>query len=1420
MLPKTEDGRPDLSRAPPQAQEETRRGIALVVRENGEVKIYLHHNILQIPSKHLKVIFRSHELYHLLYPHLNEEEVQIKTLEYLIQTKTLEGEIEFLENNNLDLRPRREWFKILTTPEHPLHLTARYNTLESQFTDDGLNLGDFYSNSDYFDSSKQPFKDQASGILSLPLDKYEGGNQLLNNLAYIKTQLEQVVSSGKIVWTDREKLHISLFVNKKSYHDNLSERELSDEVLKYIRGVIRTTKPFRLTFDRLIVDRAGTILVLGYTDNEELTKLRNNFATLFPALNNSHNSVRQNIIHISLGRIIKSISDEEIDNLKRFVCGYKGREIGSVLVNGARYIKSQGPITQFSIEEILRQSFSKKTIPISQTPTHNGIVRWLEEVSKDFSKPKRLVVFDYHLDCDYDSLPCARWIRDLRAKDLPISTIYVVRPSWDIIGLSLDMYLLTENLDVVPLRSVKRLPIENEDVVVSFEADYICDGARGEKVTEEIIQREVSEIIKVFKEKKITISALHLTPFGKRASKLERRVISEVEARFPVLYENIENEVNNKIGVSSSSLSLPSLNFGFYVFEIPESQVGGIADVAEGLPQAVIRAETIDGLSHRIFRATPYYQKMTSMCQRINLGDLEKIITVFIPYREEVLKVEVYKRVIENNFIDYLFKSDLFTLPYEKHDAKNPDEALKEIVAYNVTVAILILSGETNPDVVFLADWQLGLLLAYLVEVVNQEESILRKVIVEKEGRAYQGKQFVENFVQKRWLEKVASICWINNEAYRGQFQIKDQKDFVKKTGLVSQEAFERARWITPENPSEVFMILLKLGAETTGVLGGRLITVSEAYANEIMGENLHPGEHPGMLYGIFRRLKVIGILNGVMHQWQYVKSLKEKKRAKLALQKQLNMEEGDDKRIIFMISRLVTQKGISLIVEAKEEIKELLREFSNIQLFIGGPVEDVWKEKLLELKEELEKEFPKRVRFEFGFIQAQPFFEAGDLFLFPSLYEPCGTLGKNALNMVITLARLTGGLLESAIPIENDKGNAIVFESYSKEAFIFALREACSLMQDKERWERIQQSAPSTVKRWDDQFLRYQEIIKEIRRTKNVEEKSSSSISTEKVISDIQCALEDTREKLNLTYRIKLILYGSYAEGRQREGSDLDIAVIYADIPIDGKYQKRERKIAIKDKLCETLINKGYIINLSQDYILIEDIDELIDARKIGELKSLKRVFLITEDKVEELNIDKIVAPIYIYEFFGAEKFKRFLEENKDNFTSFELTVVFRYLKLELATFNIHLPTTNNTLDNGGSFDNGEDSFETLRRDSSSLKKINALNDIKVLLKDKPSLATETNLQLVLKMLQDKDSIVRFSALEAIPSFIQANKVFATETNLKLILKMLKDKDSSVCSSALEAIPSFIQTNKTFATETNLKLVLKMLQDKDSSVR
>jgi len=149
--------------------------------------------------------------------------------------------------------------------------------------------------------------------------------------------------------------------------------------------------------------------------------------------------------------------------------------------------------------------------------------------------------------------------------------------------------------------------------------------------------------------------------------------------------------------------------------------------------------------------------------------------------------------------------------------------------------------------------------------------------------------------------------------------------------------------------------------------------------------------------------------------------------------------------------------------------------------LIIGGSPEVYWRIPLEKFKQRLEIEFPDRVRIELDFLPealVRKLFIAGDIQLFPSLYEPCGTLPKAAYNMVITVGRRTGGIAEGAVEIRRNFGNAILFDDYSSMAFIAAWRKTMRITQNKERWSSIQKNAPTTVRTWKMQADEYAKLI------------------------------------------------------------------------------------------------------------------------------------------------------------------------------------------------------------------------------------------------------------------------------------------------------------------------------------------------------
>ncbi len=147
LLPRTPEGRPDLSRAPPQIQEETRRGIALLTKENNRLILYLHHDILKIPAEQLKIILEGHELFHLLNPEASEAEAREYTVRYLIEHNFLSSQLDFLKSNQIGLVPEDSWLLhlqlqliILAYQDKLFNLLSRYHSAQASMCSAELGL--------------------------------------------------------------------------------------------------------------------------------------------------------------------------------------------------------------------------------------------------------------------------------------------------------------------------------------------------------------------------------------------------------------------------------------------------------------------------------------------------------------------------------------------------------------------------------------------------------------------------------------------------------------------------------------------------------------------------------------------------------------------------------------------------------------------------------------------------------------------------------------------------------------------------------------------------------------------------------------------------------------------------------------------------------------------------------------------------------------------------------------------------------------------------------------------------------------------------------------------------------------------------------------------------------------------------------
>ncbi len=275
-----------------------------------------------------------------------------------------------------------------------------------------------------------------------------------------------------------------------------------------------------------------------------------------------------------------------------------------------------------------------------------------------------------------------------------------------------------------------------------------------------------------------------------------------------------------------------------------------------------------------------------------------------------------------------------------------------------------------------------------------------------------------------------------------------------------------------------------------TGLLYADLLTtVSPTYALEILGPEYGMG-----LQDILqeRRHSLVGVLNGIdFEEWNPAddpliphrydsRRVAGKKKNKLALMKELGLEHGDDMPLIGMVTRLTSQKGIDLV---QQVIPEMLghRRFALAVLGSG-------EQRYEHFFDWLQQKFPGRVCFYRGFSnRLAHWIEAGsDLFLMPSLFEPCGLNQMYSLRYgTVPIVRRTGGLADSVQLFDPHKGEGtgIVFNDYNAPALGWAMTYAFDLYQDKKTWRKLVRNGMAMDFSWERQGQIYIELFRQITR-------------------------------------------------------------------------------------------------------------------------------------------------------------------------------------------------------------------------------------------------------------------------------------------------------------------------------------------------
>jgi starch synthase len=480
------------------------------------------------------------------------------------------------------------------------------------------------------------------------------------------------------------------------------------------------------------------------------------------------------------------------------------------------------------------------------------------------------------------------------------------------------------------------------------------------------------------------------------------------------------------------------------------AKTGGLADVAGALPRA------LDRRGHQVAVVMPYYRS-------VRLGrELDRAAVIPVPIGDRTLACRLYRSTLPGSdvpifFVDqpeYFDRDDPASGKgiYQQsmpggYKADYPDNA-ERFTFFSRACLELIPALGFVPDVVHANDWQTGLVPVYLDQV----------------------------FRPRPEYAHVRSVFTIHNIAYQGMFG----RDVMRITALPG--------YLFNHKQLEFHghFNFLKAGI----VFADAVNTVSPTYAKEIT-----TAEYGCGLEGLLRanRGKLSGIVNGVDYDvWNPATDphlpanydgetvFDNKPVCKAELQRRLKLPESD-RPVLGVVARLVSQKGIDLVLSAAPGFLDL-----GCQIVILGEGDPEFHHQLTGFRDK----HPQQVGVYLGFDEGLAhLIEAGaDLYLMPSRYEPSG------LNQLYSLkygtppvVRATGGLADTIVNASDENMTAgtatgFIFQAYTAHALYETVKWALKLYRDRPSdFRKVVRTAMAQDWSWDRSAAAYEALYRKV---------------------------------------------------------------------------------------------------------------------------------------------------------------------------------------------------------------------------------------------------------------------------------------------------------------------------------------------------
>jgi starch synthase len=448
----------------------------------------------------------------------------------------------------------------------------------------------------------------------------------------------------------------------------------------------------------------------------------------------------------------------------------------------------------------------------------------------------------------------------------------------------------------------------------------------------------------------------------------------------------------------------------------PIAKVGGLGDVLMGLTRE------LSWKGHETLAVIPFYG-LIEVEQLTAEGRVDWFDTEFDGVKHRACVSYFH---IQNDISIALLDTQTGYFRNRRTIYGNGD-GLASFLFFCRAVADWLLTTKRHPDILHVHDWPAALLPSFY-QILAREKPSFKSVLT------------IHNFeYQGRCIWGDISRVGIHSEDFSDPSLLQDPIHpclNLVKGGLLSVDAVTTVsptharEMMTPEEGQGLDAVLASLGNRFIGILNG----LDYAFWNPEIDTHLakrYEASQEGMM----------------------IRSAKRQNKESLFFN--IGVPFFPNVPLIASVTRLVKQKGIYLIRDLFAQAEEL-----NFQCLVLGSVPEPEAEHAFA---ELDSELRSKGRGAVFLMSDEAFahrtYAASDIFVIPSLFEPCGLTQLIALKYgSIPVVRRTGGLADTIIDVQKNlpTSNGFSFETLDSSHFTASVVRALDLFKNKETWEEL----------------------------------------------------------------------------------------------------------------------------------------------------------------------------------------------------------------------------------------------------------------------------------------------------------------------------------------------------------------------------